>query len=145
MNPPRLLRPPLLWLVIAEALFVTALGAGAWHLWQDRRQPATAAVANPMPVRSYAPGRASRVRTPAPFAPTSVPIATPSIAPQSGPTPGLRTDPEFLAQQMDQLNRVENSFENLEWRVTNALVDATQYYVKRVVLPAIDRSEQAQR
>jgi hypothetical protein len=40
---------------------------------------------------------------------------------------------------------VESTFENLEWRLTKAVVDAIQYYVDRVVLPSIDRTEKAAR
>ncbi len=66
-------------------------------------------------------------------------------APGAGPATGLSTDPEFLARQMNELNRVESTFENLEWRATRAIVDAIQYYVERVVLPSIDRTEKAAR
>ena len=44
---------------------------------------------------------------------------------------------------MNELNRVEATFENLEWRVTRAVVDAIQYYVDSVVLPSIERTERA--
>ncbi len=46
-----------------------------------------------------------------------------------------------MSGQMDELNRVEAMFENLEWRITKALVDAIQSYIDRVVLPPIDRYE----
>jgi hypothetical protein len=43
---------------------------------------------------------------------------------------------------MNELNRVEATFEDLEWRATEAVVNAIQHYVQRVVLPSIERTEQ---
>ena len=53
----------------------------------------------------------------------------------------MRTDSAFVSRQMSELNRVEATFEDLEWRMTKALADGIQSYVERVVLPSIDRSE----
>jgi hypothetical protein len=46
---------------------------------------------------------------------------------------------------MAELNRVEAAFASLEWRMTNALVDAIQYYLNHVVLPSVEKTEQAGR
>jgi hypothetical protein len=132
MNLPAVLRPPLLWLVAAEVALVASLGAVAWHVWQEHAGPGPAAAApvvvNPAPARQPtrpAPGAGPR------------PTSTPAV----GPTPGIRTDADFLARQLDELNRVEAAFEDLEWKVTSAIVSAIQHYVEGVVLPAISRAE----
>jgi hypothetical protein len=138
MNPSALLRPPLVFLVLAEAALVATLGAVAWHVWQERfgtgAAPATVAApaAGPPPaITSRRPGLAA---PPAPASP-------PSPTPRAGPTPGLRTDSSFLARELVELNQVERTFEDLEWRVTKAIVDGIQRYIEGVVLPTIERSE----
>jgi hypothetical protein len=134
------LRPPLVWLVTAEAMLVAILGAVAWHVWQERSPagPASAIAiphaAAPAPRGSSPPGAGAQ---PQPSA-SSPPTATP----RAGPTPGIRTDADFLSRQLSELNRVEATFEDLEWRATRAIVDAIQRYVDGVVLPSIERSEQ---
>jgi hypothetical protein len=132
MNLPALLRPPLLWLVAAEIALVVGLGAVTWHVWQEHVGPgptvAAPAVVNRAPVRRP-PGQ------------TPVASPQPTSSPATGPTPGIRTDADFLAQQLDELNRVEAAFEDLEWRVTSAIVNAIQHYVEGVILPAVSRAE----
>jgi len=139
MQPPLLLRPPLLWLVIAETLVVTALGVATWHVWLAHQASSPAVAAAPA---HQAPAHRGSVP---PRTPTSSPPPAAVRSPRPGATPGLRTDPEFLSRQMNELNQVESTFENLEWRLTKAVVDAIQYYVDRVVLPSIDRTEKAAR
>jgi hypothetical protein len=136
-------RPPLVWLVSAEVVLVAILGAVAWHVWQER-----------MPIGGHAAAGVPQVTAPA-LGPTSRPGSrprpqspappVPGTTPRAGPTPGIRTDPDFLSRQLVELNRVEATFADLEWRVTRAVVDAIQRYVQGVVLPSIERSERSQR
>jgi hypothetical protein len=138
MNPSTALRPPLVLLVLAEAALIAILGAVAWHVWQDRFAPGPAAVAAlpaPAPIATrYRPGPPA---TPSPPSP----ISTTPAAPQVGPTPGVRTDASFLSRMLVELNQVERTFEDLEWRVTKAIVDGVQRYIEGVVLPTIEHSE----
>lgn len=138
MNPSTLLRPPLVFLVLAEALLLAVLGAAAWHVWQGRFGPGPAAVAV---VPAPAPLPVITSRTPADAATPSPPVSTPPPTPRPGPTPGLRTDSSFLSRELVELNQVEQTFEDLEWRVTKAIVDGIQRYIDGVVLPTIERSE----
>jgi hypothetical protein len=133
MNPSALVRPPLVFLVMAEAALVTGLGVVSWHVWQDRFGAAPAAVSAPPPA---APGTSWLPASPQP-SPPSAARATPTV----GPTPGLRTDATFLSRMLVELNRVEQVFEDLEWRVTKAIVDGIQQYLEGVVMPSIERSE----
>ena len=132
-----LIRPPIVWFAAAEAALIAVLGAITWHVWIDW-------TAAPVP----APGGQVAAAPPAPAPPAGVgpvqPAASPA-APQVGPTPGIRTDSEFLSGQLTELNRVEATFEDVEWRVTRAIADAIQRYVEGVVLPSIDRSEASSR
>lgn len=132
-----LIRPPLLWVTIAECILFIAAVVLAWHIWQGRLAPVAsqgqATVAAPVP------------ETPASLGPSATsPLPAPAGgAPEAGPTPGTRTDAAFLSRQMKELNRVEAAFEDLEWRMTKTLADAIQNYVERVVLPPIERSERS--
>jgi hypothetical protein len=134
MNLPTLFRPPLVWLVVAEAALVAVLCVVTWQVWQQRVAPVAAALAPPV----SAPPPRAQVRA-------SPPLSPPPAVPRAGPTPGIRTDPDFLAREMAELNRVEATFEDLEWRVTSAFADAIQRYVTAVVLPSIERSERGRR
>jgi hypothetical protein len=134
------LRPPLVWLVTAEAVLVAILGGVAWHAWQQH-SPAGPAAAGAIP-HAAAPAPAPAGPAPPGAAPAPQPSAPP---PQAGPTPGIRTDQEFLSRQLTELNRVEATFADLEWRVTRAVVDAIQRYLDGVVLPSIERSEGGRR
>lgn len=134
-----LFRPPLLWVTIAECLLLAAAVVLAWHIWQGRHP----SVASPSQSAAAAPvSQLPASRSPA--LPSTSPSPAPAgSAPQAGPTPGTRTDAAFLSRQMTELNRVEATFEDLEWRMTKALADAIQNYVERVVLPPIERSERS--
>jgi hypothetical protein len=132
-------RPPLVWLVSAELVLVAVLGAIAWHVWQER-SPAAGPAAAGVPRVSAPPLRPTTRPRPQPSAPP-----VPGATPRAGPTPGIRTDPDFLSRQLVELNRIETTFEDLEWRVTRAVVDAIQRYVEGVVLPSIERSERGRR
>jgi hypothetical protein len=68
-------------------------------------------------------------------------MSTPPPTPRPGPTPALRTDSSFLSRELGELNQVEQTFEDLEWRVTKAIVDGIRRYIEGVVLPTIERSE----
>jgi hypothetical protein len=137
MSPSTLLRPPLVLLVMAEATLVAVLGAVSWHVWQDRFGPAPAAVAS----QPVAPPPSFTSRRPALPGSLSPPATSPPPTPQAGPSPGIRTDSSFLSRELVELNRVEQTFEDLEWRVTKAIVDGIQRYLEGVVLPSIERSE----
>jgi hypothetical protein len=138
MSPSTLLRPPFVFLVLAEAALVAILGAVAWHVWQDRFAPSPAAVAAPPAPAPVTTSR--RPPAPVPVSPQALPVSTPP-APQAGPTPGVRTDASFLSRMLVELNQVEQTFEDLEWRVTKAIVDGIQRYIEGVVLPTIERAE----
>jgi len=139
MNLTALVRPPMVWLVVAEALLIAVLGLVTWHVWQQRIAPIGAAVAPLVPAPLAGPAT-PRARLPA------SPAAAPGTgAPQAGPTPGVRTDADFLSRELTELNQVEATFENLEWRLTSAVVNAIQGYVNGVVLPSIDRAEHGRR
>ena len=139
MNPSTLLRPPLVFLVLAEAVLVAILGAVAWHVWQDRFEPGPAAVAAASPPAAL-PVTTSR-RPAGAASPSPAPVSTPPRNSRPGPTPGLRTDPGFLSRELSELNQVEQTFEDLEWRVTKAIVDGIRRYIEGVVLPTIERAE----
>jgi hypothetical protein len=139
MNLTALLRPPLVWIALVEAMLIGILGLVAWHVWQQRVAPVAAAVAPLVSAPRPDPGAAR----PALPDPSSAPPG--EGAPRPGPTPGVRTDASFLSRELAELNQVEATFENLEWRVTSAIADAIQRYVTGVVLPSIDRTERGQR
>jgi hypothetical protein len=140
MNPASLVRPPLVFVVLAEAALVTGLGAVSWHVWQDRFGPAPAAVASLPPTPRPA-VRSSRPPTSAAASPSPAPVSTPPPTPQPGPAPGLSTEPNFVSRMLVELNQVEGTFEDLEWRVTKLIVDGIQRYVEGVVMPSIEHSE----
>jgi hypothetical protein len=137
MNLSTFVRPPLVWLLVAESLLIAALGLVTWQVWQHRVAPVATAV---MPRAPAPPPGTARGRVPA--APTQAPVAG---APHPAPTPGLRTDGAFLSRELVELNQVEATFEKLEWRVTSAIADGMQRYVDGVVLPSIDRAERSRR
>ena len=139
MNPTALLRPPLVFLVVAEALLVALLGAVTWHVWQDRFGPGPAPAAVSAVPAAPPPAAVPR-RSGLPVSP-SPPVSTPPPTPRPGPTPALRTDSSFLSRELGELNQVEQTFEDLEWRVTKAIVDGIQRYIEGVVLPTIERGE----
>jgi hypothetical protein len=125
----------MVWLALAEAVLVVHLAFLAWHVWQTRFAPVPPVAALPAP-----PTPAAGPDTlPAP------PSAPAARSPEIGPTPGLRTDRDFLTRQMVELNRVEATFEELEWRVSETFVNTIQRYLEGVVLPSIERSERGGR
>jgi hypothetical protein len=141
MDISHLFRPPLVWLVLAEAVLIGILGLVVWHVWQDRFAPGGSAIAvqPALPPATRPPSQGASLASPAP------PPGPASAVPRPGPTPGIRTDATFLARELVELNRVETAFQELEWRATRAITDAIQRYLVGVVLPSIERIERGER
>src|SRR5215470_4403315 len=102
-----LFRPPLVWFAAAEAALMAVLCVLTWHVWVERTAPPAVPAG---PVAAAPPGS---VPAPAPGLGPFGPVSTPSARapdPQVGPTPGIRTDAEFLSRQLSELNRVEATF-----------------------------------
>jgi hypothetical protein len=119
-------------LVAGELAVVGALGAVAWHLWQQSQAPNQGgAVSLPAP----APPQGNQPQ-PSPSATMPVPVQ-----PSAAPTPGFRTDPLFLSQATLDINRDEAALEQLEWRIVHAAMNGARTYIQRVVLPAIARAQ----
>jgi hypothetical protein len=127
-----LLRQPLTWMVIAECVVVALLIVVVWNV------VATAAVQRP--------GAAAAQATDSPAAPSSSPL--PDVTVAAGPArqaqlPGLNIDAGFWRSRLNQLNREQVFFEQLEWRIVHNAMDAAQAYLETVVLPSITRAERA--
>lgn len=139
MSLPALFRPPIVWLVAAEAILVLALAVLAWRAWTIRQVPSPVAMAPPAAV---SPGAAAGAAP----GPTQPPVtAAPGVVPQPGPTPGLRADPDFLSRQFREINRVETTLHEVQWRVMQAVADAVQRYLEGVVLPVVERALRGER
>ena len=130
-----LLRKPLPWIVICECAIVAALAMVAWHLVAS--QPATAVSGMPVAAPNASAGQAA---SPSPG--TVAGEDAPSVGPL---VPGLNLDSGFWRQRLGELNQGEDSFEQLEWRIVHAGMDAARRYVKSVVMPAIARAERSGR
>jgi hypothetical protein len=130
-----LLRKPLPWIVICECAIVAALGMVSWHM-----------VASPPPspvfgVQAAAPTTpAGRPASPGPRTPAS--NAKAEVPPL---LPGLNLDSSFWKGRLAELNQGESSFEQLEWKIVHAVMDAARRYVKSVVMPALTRAERGSR
>jgi hypothetical protein len=128
-----LLREPLPWIVICECAIVAALATVAWHMVASA--PASpvagvqAAAPSPLPTQAAGPG--------APVLATTAPVV-PLL-------PGLNVDSRFWRQRLGELNQSESVFEQLEWRIVHAGMDAARRYVKSVVMPALARAERGGR
>jgi hypothetical protein len=126
-----LLRQPLTWMVIAECFVVALLIVVVWNV------VATAAVQH----ATAAPAQA--IDSPAAAASDS---PLPEVTVGAGPArqaqlPGLNLDAGFWRSRLNQLNRDQVFFEQLEWRITRNAMDAAQSYLETVVLPSITRAE----
>jgi hypothetical protein len=88
-----------------------------------------AAAPSPVPTQAAGPG--------APVLATTVPVV-PLL-------PGLNVDSRFWRQRLGELNQGESAFEQLEWRIVHAGMDAARRYVKSVVMPALARAERGGR
>src|SRR5487761_798714 len=71
--------------------------------------------------------------------------ASEDSAPVDALLPGLNLNSEFWRQRLGELNQEENPFEQREWRIVHAGLDAARRYVKSVVMPALARAERGGR
>ena len=126
-----LIRQPLTWMVAAEVIVVLVLMLVLWSL--------VASAASQRSPASLLPAVASPVDASAPPLPHP-PLARPKAARQ---LPGLNLGPVFWRLRLDRLNREQVTFEQLEWRVVHAAMDALQRYLETVVLPSIVLAERA--
>ncbi|HEY8814011.1 MAG TPA: hypothetical protein VIP57_02750 [Candidatus Dormibacteraeota bacterium] len=127
---PNLLRKPFPWIVICECAIVASLAMVAWHMVAS---PPASAVAGVQAAASPLSGQAA---SPTANAPAHTAMA--SVQPL---LPGLNVDSRFWKLRLAELNQGENSFEQLEWRIVHAGMDAARRYVKSVVMPALARAE----
>jgi|ERR1700674_207232 len=128
-----LLRKPLTWMVIAECVVVALLIVVVWNV------VATAA--------GQRPGAAAAQAIDSPAAPSGSPLPEVTVAAGSArqaQLPGLNIDAGFWRSRLNQLNREQVFFEQLEWRIVRNAMDAAQAYLETVVLPSITRAEQRQ-
>jgi hypothetical protein len=98
----------------------------AWHMVASR---------SATPVLGVVAGVPTQAASPAPQA------AAGSAGPVDALLPGLNLDSKFWRQRLGALNWGESSFEQLEWRIVHAAMDAARRYVKSVVMPALGRAE----
>ena len=73
----------------------------------------------------------------------SLPDLTAAGPPTPVQLPGLNLDVRFWRLRLNQLNRDQVFFEQLEWRILHNAMDAAQAYLETVVLPSITRAERA--
>src|SRR5487761_391139 len=130
-----LLRKPFPWIVICECAIVAALAMVAWHMVAS--QPASIVsgilAAAPTPAPSQAAGTVPQT------------AAGEDSAPVDALLPGLNLNSEFWRQRLGELHQEENPFEQREWRIVHAGLDAARRYVKSVVMPALARAERGGR
>lgn len=129
-----LLRKPLPWMVVSECAIVAALAMVAWHMVASPPAP-------PVPDAQVAVPTA-QAREPVAQGPTFVRVAPPPVQPL---LPGLNVDPGFWKLRLAEMNNGERSFEQLEWRIVHAAMEAARHYVKSVVLPALAQAERSGR
>ena len=125
----KLIRTPLTWLVIAEFIVVGALMVVVWNVVGNA---ARGGLGSPLPVL---PATATQDPSPVPD------VTEPSRPGVRGPLPGLNLNSDFWRQRLEQLNREQMLFVQLEWRVVHAAMDAMQRYLETVVLPSIRAAE----
>jgi hypothetical protein len=126
----RLVRAPLLWMVLVEGAVVGALILVAWHAIAG-----ASASASPAPF-TFPPAAASPADTALPAA--GGPVANAGLR---GPAPGLNLAVDFWRLRLESLNRDQAEFEALEWKITHTVMDAARDYLETVVLPAVRRAE----
>lgn len=120
------IRHPLTWIVIAELVVLSALIAASWSLVSGAKP----ALASPV-IRL--PGVAEPREAPPPEAPAKTQA-------QKGPLPGLNLDSAFWQTRLRELNRDQAYFEQLEWRIVHAAMDAVKRYLDSIVLPSLRRA-----
>jgi hypothetical protein len=128
-----LLQKPLPWMVLAECAIVAALAMVAWHLVTSPPAPHMSGLTAASPA-AQDDGAGSAASTGV-FAKPKSPVR-PLL-------PGLNVDANFWRLRLAELNRGENEFELLEWRIVHSAMDAAKRYVKSVVVPSITRAERA--
>jgi hypothetical protein len=126
-----LIRQPLTWMVVAECVVVALLIMVVWNL--------VASAASQRP--GGAPAQA--VDAPAVSDTPSLPDPTAAGPPTPVQLPGLNLDAGFWRLRLNQLNRDQVFFEQLEWKILHNAMDAAQGYLETVVLPSITHAEEA--
>jgi hypothetical protein len=127
-----LLRQPLTWMVIAECIVVALLIVVVWNVVASAAMQHSGVA----PIQAAdAPAVASS--SPLPDLTAVEGHASPALL------PGLNLDARFWQVRLNQLNRDQVFFEQLEWRVVRSAMDAAQGYLETVVLPSITRAERA--
>jgi hypothetical protein len=130
-----LLRKPLPWMVVSECAIVAALVMVAWHMVASPPTPQISGVQAATPT--------VQAREPdIPGAKIVVGTTTPPVKPL---LPGLNISSSFWRLRLAELNRGQASFEQLEWKIVHAAMDAARQYVKSVVMPALARAERTGR
>ena len=124
----RLFRKPLTWLVLAEALVVTALVGFAWSVYSAPGGPPPILPAIARPLAQTSP------RIPSSGLPVPKPKPSPSLG-RPIPAPGL------LPSDLAGLNRDQADWERAEAGIVAALMSAARRYLDAVVLPAVERAE----
>jgi hypothetical protein len=127
-----LLRQPLTWMVIAECIVVGLLIVVAWNAVASAATQHSGAA----PVQA---ADSSAVESPSPLPDLTAAEAHPS-PPQLA---GLNLDARFWQVRLNQLNRDQVFFEQLEWHVVRSAMNAAQGYLETVVLPSITQAERA--
>jgi hypothetical protein len=132
----KLIRQPLTWMVVAECVVVALLFIVVWNVVASAssQRPAGA----PVPAVD-----APAVDAPAVAVAPSLPDLTAAGPPTPVQLPGLNLDARFWRLRLNQLNRDQVFFEQLEWRILHNAMDAAQGYLETVVLPSITHAERA--
>jgi hypothetical protein len=126
-----LLRQPLAWMVIAECVVVAMLIVVVWNV------VATAAA------QRSGTGPVQAIDAPASTETPSLPDLTAAEPAAPVQLPGLNLDAGFWRLRLNQLNRDQVFFEQLEWRILHNAMDAAQGYLETVVFPSVTRAERA--
>jgi hypothetical protein len=123
----RLLRKPLLWMIVAE---LAVVGALIVVVWQVMTGP---------PTRDGSLPPAAPISVAASEPPSPSPLEGLASPPPAGALqlPGLNLNTEFWRQRLIGLNRDEAQFEQLQWRFVHSAMDVVHRYLDAVVLPAI--------
>ena len=130
----RWFRQPIVWMIAAEVVVVTALVGVAWHEVAGAGQDAAPLIL---------PATSTPEDTSAPNVPEDA-LSPPS--PATAPLlPGLNVDPAFWRDRLAGLNEAEAQFEALEWRIIHSAMDTVRRYVDTVVVPALERAERGRR